>query len=208
MYATAIAQLRASASRGLGSAANASERARFCCQCVRARTLRFSSWQVGCQSGNGIFYNLSDTLIWLRWFNHTGGLVVGIDGFEDYALDLQHRFDSVEPFSKLVGVHKVALHAAVHNQSSDPVNLGYFAKMAVTCCGGAWCHHFWRLDARGHSDHYCRITRRRVALHCPTAVCHNVSSNGDLPLPPTSYTPGLFRFDARELASRYLAPAH
>ena len=38
---------------------------------------------------------------------------MGVDAFLDYALDLQHRFDHVEPFASMTGVTKRAIHSAV-----------------------------------------------------------------------------------------------
>ena len=48
---------------------------------------------LGCHAGHGRHRNVSDALLWLRSFNHSGGVVMGVDVFEDFALDLQHRFD-------------------------------------------------------------------------------------------------------------------
>lgn len=67
---------------------------------------------LGSQAGSGLFRNESDALIWLNYFNATGSLVVGVDAFEDYALDLQHRFEKL-PYSDLRGVTKTSVHAAV-----------------------------------------------------------------------------------------------
>ena len=52
---------------------------------------------VGCHSAHGIHANVSDALLWLDAFGMSspGGLVLGIDAYEDFALDLQRRFDTV-----------------------------------------------------------------------------------------------------------------
>ena len=56
---------------------------------------------LGCHAGHGRHYNLSDALLWLHHFSHEGSLVIGVDAFEDFALDLQHRFDEVEPYRSM-----------------------------------------------------------------------------------------------------------
>ena len=43
---------------------------------------------LGCHAGHGAYRNVSDALIWLHYFNESGA-VMGVDAFEDYALDLQ-----------------------------------------------------------------------------------------------------------------------
>ena len=53
------------------------------------------------QAGHGLHKNLSDALLWLDHFHHAGSLVVGVDAFRDYALDLQHRFDNVQANARL-----------------------------------------------------------------------------------------------------------
>ena len=41
--------------------------------------------------GHSYRKNLSDATLWLDHFQSPGGTVLGVDLFEDYALDLQHR---------------------------------------------------------------------------------------------------------------------
>jgi hypothetical protein len=134
---------------------------------------------LGCHAGHGRYKNISDTLLWLQRFNSSGSLVLGVDLSEDYALDLQHRFDEVPPFSTLRGVTKRTLHTAVSYLDGKTINFKREIMMGVTCCGGEWCAVWDKLDAKRngtYSDHYCRITRQR--LH---------ASPSTLPLPPSKY---------------------
>ena len=116
-----------------------------------------------------------------------------MDAFEDYALDLQARFDGVEPYRSMHGVERRALRLAVGNQDDALVNIGHFARMAITCCADSWCSHWKQLDPV-YPDHYCRITRQRVAALCPADECKNTSSHSALPLPPST----LLRLNALE----------
>ena len=133
---------------------------------------------LGCHAGHGRYKNISDTLLWLQRFNSSGSLVLGVDLSEDYALDLQHRFDEVPPFSTLRGVTKRTLHTAVSYLDGKTINFKREIMMGVTCCGGEWCAVWDKLDAKRngtYSDHYCRITRQR--LH---------ASPSTLPLPTST----------------------
>ena len=44
---------------------------------------------LGSHAGHGVGRNLSDALLWLEHFHAEGSLVLAVDAFEDYALDLQ-----------------------------------------------------------------------------------------------------------------------
>lgn len=46
---------------------------------------------LGCHAGHGPDYNTSDALIFLDFWNAAGTTVMGVDAFEDFAQDLQHR---------------------------------------------------------------------------------------------------------------------
>ena len=70
-------------------------------------------FDIGSQAGHGPFRNTSDALLWLQHFHAAGSVVVGVDAFLDYALDLQHRFDHVEPYASMRGVTRQSLHAAI-----------------------------------------------------------------------------------------------
>ena len=152
---------------------------------------------LGCHAGHTRFYNMSDSLFWLHHFNHSGSSVLGIDAFEDYALDLQARFDGVEPYRSMHGVERRALRLAVGNHDDALVNINHFARMAITCCANSWCSHWKQIDPVS-PDHYCRITRQRVAALCPADECKNTSSHSVLPLPPSSYPDGHFRFEGAQ----------
>ena len=68
---------------------------------------------LGSHAGHGPGRNVSDALLWLRSFSESGSLVIGVDAFEDFALDLQHRFDELEPFASMRGVTKLSVHASL-----------------------------------------------------------------------------------------------
>ena len=152
---------------------------------------------LGCHAGHTRFYNMSDSLFWLHHFNHSGSSVLGIDAFEDYALDLQARFDGVEPYRSMHGVERRALRLAVGNHDDALVNINHFARMAITCCANSWCSHWKQIDPVS-PDHYCRITRQRVAALCPADECKNTFSHSVLPLPPSSYPDRHFRFEGAQ----------
>ena len=46
---------------------------------------------LGCHAGHSTYRNTSDALIFLDFWNAPGTKVVGVDAFEDFAQDLQHR---------------------------------------------------------------------------------------------------------------------
>ena len=68
---------------------------------------------LGSHAGHGVGRNVSDALLWLDHFHDAGSTVLGVDAFEDYALDLQHRFDAVAPYKSMARVRKISLHAAI-----------------------------------------------------------------------------------------------
>jgi len=140
---------------------------------------------LGSQAGHGLYRNMSDALLWLNYFNASGSLVIGVDAFEDYALDLQHRFDAVAPFSEMRGVSKLSLHAAVaagkaegaYTAAAAVVDLGESAAYTnFLCTRTDWMDDFNSFDRNGASDHICRITRQRGGV-----------SASWLPLLPGSY---------------------
>ena len=116
---------------------------------------------LGCHAGHGIERNISDANIWLHHFNHTGSQVLGVDAFEDYALDLQVRFNRTRDLYP--GVRTRALHYALHHQDLEtPRELFWqIAKQTISCCIGYPACKDWD-DAQ---DHHCSITRRRLGLH-------------------------------------------
>lgn len=56
---------------------------------------------LGCHAAHGPYVNVSDALLWLDVFSESGGLVVGVDAWEDFSLDLQRRFDRVPPYATM-----------------------------------------------------------------------------------------------------------
>ena len=135
---------------------------------------------LGSHAGHGRHHNLSDAMIWLHYFNHSGR-VFAVDAFEDFALDLQQRFDMVPPYSSSSpAVRKesiVASLAAVDNTSRD---MFWQLKHHVTCCAGnhtvrAWCAWPTKMI---NIDHLCGITIRRMSLPF---------TGQSRPLPPSSY---------------------
>jgi len=134
---------------------------------------------LGCHAGHGRFYNLSDALLWLDHFSHTGSLVIGVDAFEDFALDLQHRFDEVEPYRSMRGVRKLAITRAIHATDGQSLDLRKLAQQAYGCCRTMACFQgMAALEARGLQDHVCRIPRQRLFPH---------ASPSHLALPPSSH---------------------
>ena len=151
----------------------------------RARTML----DLGAQAGHGLHRNFSDSLLWLRAFHAPGSLVVGVDAFLDFALDLQHRFDHIEPFASMTRVDKVAIHAAIGqawscelgaelNGSCEPsFNLDLSGSFTHQYCSRTdWKNAFARLERWNLTDHSCRITRQRAGLSAST-----------LPLPTSPY---------------------
>jgi len=67
---------------------------------------------LGSHASHGVGRNVSDAMLWLDHFNAGGSIVLAVDAIEDYALDLQHRFD-VPPYASMTGVKKLSIHAAV-----------------------------------------------------------------------------------------------
>ena len=114
---------------------------------------------VGCHAHAGRFLNVSDALIWLDYFNASGGLVVGLDALEDFALDLQHRFDHAEPYAGLRAVSKRALFLAAGIADNVTLDLFYgVAKPMMFSCTNGW-HERWR-----SRDHHCRIPQHRLGM--------------------------------------------
>jgi len=135
---------------------------------------------LGCHAGAGRHKNVSDALLWLRYFNHSGSVVLGVDANEDFVHDLQHRFDAVPPFDSLRGVRKRAMQLALHVTDNVTVDLFFALKGLMTCCAGQWCT-MWNEPHWTRLNHYCRVTRERMGLQ-----------PAPWPLPPSSYPPSVF----------------
>ena len=140
---------------------------------------------LGSHAGHGPARNQSDATLWLLYFGADGGTVLGVDAIEDNALDLQHRFDHVEPFASMHGVRRVSLQAAISLVDNKLVEMSHIFHSSVTCCAGMWCG--WRKqELAGATDHYCRITRQRIGA-CRTCGGIELLNASKLPTPPSSY---------------------
>jgi len=76
---------------------------------------------LGCHAGHGPGYNTSDALIFLDFWNAAGTTVMGVDAFEDFAQDLQHRLDDVPPYSGLPRRTSSPLHAPSRPPTTRPL---------------------------------------------------------------------------------------
>ena len=88
---------------------------------------------------------------------------------EDFALDLQHRFEHVPPYSLMEGVERKVYHFAIGATNEEaPINrVGTFASFLSCCTDGGWCgNRSLELEAQG-SDHLCKIFRMRLGLLTP-----------------------------------------
>jgi len=135
---------------------------------------------LGCHAGAGRHKNLSDALIWLQYFNASGGEVLGVDAIEDFAQDLQHRLDAPPFGTACAGVRRRAVQLALHDADDERLDLFFALKPLMTCCGGGWCKH-WDEPAWQRTDHHCRLTRARLGVQA-----------APWPPPPSSYPPSLF----------------
>lgn len=178
---------------------------------------------LGSHAGHGVGRNVSDAMLWLDHFGRDGKLsarqglatpvVLGVDAFEDYALDLQHRFDATSPYVGMRHVLKRSVHAALgvwnpktHVACHAPaagddeatngscIDLGWsMAYTALMCTRTDWFDDYERMDRHSASDHVCRITRQRAGL-----------SPSRLPLPASARG---YRLDTNPKSAKYLAPA-
>lgn len=152
---------------------------------------------LGCHAGHSADVNVSDSLLFLDRFHAPGTSVLAVDAYEDFALDLNRRFDTVAPYASMAGVRKRAKAVAISPRGGRRVDLAAMARGHTTCCAGHWCN--WLGELRG-SSHMCEITRMRLGI-TPAAPW----------LPPSSYTAEtLLRLAAPKTAfplPRYLVPA-
>ena len=133
---------------------------------------------LGGSAGHGFYINISDAMLWTAQFNHSGSQVVALDAFNDYALDIQQRFEVLK--SRMPNVSLVSLHGAIGRGSRD-------SSLANLDTIGAFTHFYCSrterkdritiMEARGITDHSCRITRQRARL-----------SASRLPLPSSPYS--------------------
>ena len=156
---------------------------------------------LGCHAGHGRDKNVSDALIWLHHFNASGSRVLGVDAFEDFAIDLQRRFDHVLPYAGLQRVRKATKHFALTSADEvEPLDLFFvLAKQTLACCMGPPACGSWK----NSTDHHCRITRQRLGLSNQL-----VQSLPPMPLPASSYPPSLYEAMRTRDLSRLHRPAY
>ena len=122
---------------------------------------------LGCHAGHGKHKNISDALIWLDIFP-VSGMVVGVDAFEDFALDLQYRFDQVPPYSEMRATTKRAFALGIGPTDNQTLHLDGLARMHISCCAsGYWCRNVHADMERRGSDHLCKLTRMRLGETAP-----------------------------------------
>ena len=122
---------------------------------------------LGCHAGHGKHKNMSDALIWLDIFPGSG-MVVGVDAFEDFALDLQYRFDHVPPYSEMRATTKRVFALGIGPTDNQTLHLDGMAKMHISCCAsGYWCGRMHDNLERWGSDHLCKLTRMRLGETAP-----------------------------------------
>ena len=133
---------------------------------------------LGSHASHGPFVNVSDALLFLDVYGKVeGSAVLAVDAFEDFSLDLQHRFDAVAPYASMYGVSKKSLTFSIDRATDDKVvNFAGAARNHATCCADLWCHYEW-LERTRKADHLCRLTRMRLGMLPPEDW-----------LPPSSYS--------------------
>ena len=162
---------------------------------------------LGAHAAHGAYLNISDALLFLDLFGHLNGtVVVAVDGFEDFSLDLQRRFDVtthaiqpwtralpqpsltdptvelscrqlVEPYASMPAIKQSLTRAIDCCRDDGQVPFAGVATMHAQCCADVWCH-YGKLERERKADHLCRLTRMRLGLIPPEPW---------LPLYPSSY---------------------
>ena len=129
---------------------------------------------LGCHAGHGKHMNVSDATLFLDFFHDAGGRVLAVDAIEDYAHDLQYRFDSVPPYRDMHQVEKRAVSLAISHVDGSHVNLWGAMRKMVNCCADRClmpapfcCGHRSQVLERRGSDHICMITRMRLGILPP-----------------------------------------
>ena len=119
---------------------------------------------LGSHASHGAHLNMSDALLALDRFHAPGSLVIGVDVFEDFALDLRRRMLAVEPYASMRGVERRSLQYAV-DCCEDGARKGFSSTVRthVSCCADHWCEYGVHERTR-KADHLCRITRMRLGL--------------------------------------------
>lgn len=145
---------------------------------------------LGSHVGHGLHRNLSDALNWLHFFNHTGSTVLGVDAIEDYAFDLQYRFDHVSPYQEMRDIDKRSLNLFVGSTDGSDEAIDAGIKALFACCAGRPRTCEWKVIERLNPYHYCWISRKRISkrfiLDAANTTCV------PLPAPPASSFSQLF----------------
>ena len=158
---------------------------------------------LGCHAGADRTHNMSDALIWLDYFNHSG-TVLAVDIFEDFALDLAHRMNDLQPYASMSGVDRRGVALAIGTVDDLVQDFYSVVEQHIHCCAGlqtvkpvlGWCAgKFARFERLGFTDHMCRITRQRLGL-----------SPSSLPLPASSFDAELFNSTVRGRHQRSALP--
>ena len=74
---------------------------------VATRTSSLTTVNLGVQTTVDI--NISDALLFLDYFgNHSGSIIVAVDIYEDFALDLERRMHDVQPYASMRSVQRMS----------------------------------------------------------------------------------------------------
>lgn len=118
---------------------------------------------LGSHASHGHFSNISDALLMLDSFGHIpGSVVMAVDAFEDFAIDLQRRFDAHNVYSTMPAT-KLSLFRFLSRVDGRRERFSTSARMHSSCCADVWCNYA-RIERERQADHLCRITRMRLGI--------------------------------------------
>ena len=118
---------------------------------------------LGSHASHGHFSNISDALLMLDSFGHIpGSVVVAVDAFEDFAIDLQRRFDAHKIYSAMAAT-KLSLCRFLSREDGRRERFSTSARMHSSCCADVWCNYA-RIERERQADHLCRVTRMRLGI--------------------------------------------
>ena len=138
---------------------------------------------LGCHAGHGPHRNISDATLWVEAFRSSqpGGVVIGVDAFDDFVTDLRYRFAASHAAS--LGIEKRAYTLVLRTPPAGAagrdvwsVDFTWAARQHMSCCAldSGWCGAIYtRLESQQPpADHLCRVTRMRLAArgHHPAAA--------------------------------------
>lgn len=130
--------------------------------------------QLGLQPAAGAWRNWTAASLWLRYFNHSGAVVV-VDPVEDY---LRHTEEGLQAYAKEAGarVRVTAVRAAVASEGRGGASMKE-RPVAFDAPGGRkvlaadevirWCSADLEATAAAASEHPCARVLRRMADHEP-----------------------------------------